>query len=282
MLVLVAGLVLRSTGSVTIQAVGDVMLGRYVGNRIEREGTPSVFRGVQSLIGKSDLVLGNLECCLTSAPFIKQKRFLLRAEPGSAYALKCFGFTQLSLANNHSGDAGESGVRDTKLALSKADIASLGPSIDPLIVEKNGLKIGMLSFCDLPNIVDRQKQLLVAITELRRKCDVEVVMVHWGVELSKIATSEQRRFAQQMVNSGADLIIGSHPHVLQPVEWLANNAGKKCLVAFSLGNFVFDAPKGDQRISECLSVSAKASGVVGFKTQAVRIVGGFPIMSRPR
>ena len=278
MLILVACLAFRPPGTVTLRAFGDVMLGRYVGLRIEREGASAVFRGVHSLVGQSDLVLGNLECCLTHAPFARQKRFLLRARPESAVALKDFGFTHLSLANNHSGDAGEVGVRDTVSELTKDGIQPLGPSLEPVIVQKNGVRIGMISFCDLPPSPLRHQQLLRGLMTLRSQCDIEIVMIHWGIESSKTPSVEQITLAKGMVDSGADLIIGSHPHVVQPIKWITSPAGKRCLVAYSLGNFVFDAPPGDQRMSVCLSVSLNRTGTQSFQQKQLNLEKGFPVI----
>ena len=77
---------------------------------------------------------------------------------------------------------------------------------------------------------------------------------------------------------GADLIIGSHPHVVQPIKWITSPAGKRCLVAYSLGNFVFDAPPGDQRMSVCLSVSLNRTGTQSFQQKQLNLEKGFPVI----
>ncbi len=276
MLVLMACLVLSQSKQVVLDAVGDVMLGRNVGKRIAREGLESVSRGVRDELTRADLALGNLECAITSAPFVMSKRFLLRADPSKVGALKRFGFTALSLANNHSGDCGNVGVLETQSKLRSIGTVPVGPQLDPIILERNGLKIGVLGILDLPTHWESNSVLPIALKRLRSKVDVVVVMVHWGHEGSHSLEATQVSLATKLAGLGVDLVLGSHPHVLQPVHWVKGADGHRCLVAFSLGNFVFDAPAGDQRLSMILSVKLGTHGVEQFKVVPVRIDRGYP------
>ena len=278
MLLLTACLVLTSQKHVILDAVGDVMLGRYVGKRVAREGMESASVGVHGELSRADLVLGNLECAVTHAPFTKSKRFLLRAEPSSIDALQRFGFGAMSLANNHSRDCGLIGIRDTQKALRSVGVEPVGPGLEPVFLQRNGLKIGILGILDLPSHWESDASLDLTLKDLRSKEDVVVVMVHWGLEGSHDALSSQTALAKKLARLGVDLVLGSHPHVLQPVSWLSGFGDRRCLVAYSLGNFVFDAPRGDQRQSMILSVDFGLNGIQRFKEIPVEIDHGFPIL----
>ena len=271
LLALVALLPIRD---VNLVAVGDVMLGRWVGRRIKREGVDSPFRSVAPLLRNADLAVGNLECALTGAHFTVEKRFLLRASPAVAPALKRAGFGLLSLANNHSEDCGARGVKDSQRWLSAARIEPLGPSDQPVIVNRNGLRIGFMGLRDLPGF-PRAKDAQVAA--LRKQVDVLVVMIHWGIEESPRESPAQRKLAKKLAADGVDLILGSHPHVLQPIRW-----ENHCLVAYSLGNFIFDARPGKERESEILSVKLGPHGVETYSTTPVSIVRGYPELQQKK
>jgi len=267
LLALVALLPLRH---VSLVAVGDVMLGRWVGRRIAQEGIDSPFRSVVPSLRKADLAVGNMECALTHEPFAVEKRFLLRASPDVAPGLKRAGFGLLSLANNHAEDCGKPGVKEARRLLRAAGVEPLGPEDRPVVIERAGLRIGFVGLCDLPSYGTRSVR---QVTALRKKVDVLVVMVHWGFEGSSRESVEQRRFAEKLAGAGANLVLGSHPHVLQPIRWVHH-----CLVAYSLGNFVFDARPGKERVSEILSVTLGEHGVENYSTTPVSIFRGYPVV----
>ncbi len=265
----------QASRHVTLDAVGDVMLGRWVAKRMERLGANSALAGVRAEFGRADLVVGNLECALTNAPFALQKPILLRASPRFLPALT--GFSALSLANNHASDCGEAGVKESQKLLESARIVPVGPGLSSEIIVRNGLRIGFLGMQDLPpSWLDTAGPWQDAVRRLRKQVDVEIVMVHWGIEGSSLECNEQKVLAIKLATLGVDLVLGCHPHVFQPIRWLPSTGGHRCLVAFSLGNFLFDARSGLERKSMILQVSLGVKGVNGYRTIPIRIEHGYP------
>lgn len=274
-------------GSVELAAVGDVMLGRWVGRRIEREGADVLFDSVRPELVGADLTLGNLECVLSKAPFEAKKRILLRASPTVASAVAKAGFDAMSVANNHALDCGARGLADTLESLRQVGVRSVGDSGEPVVFVVNGLKVALLAFSEYafppaagtlhtlpgkdPKVGDQ-----AAVRLARRSADVVVVSWHWGVEGSARETSRQRELAQATAEAGADVILGHHPHVLQPIRWINRKDGRRCLVAYSLGNFVFDAVKESERRTMILRVTLGRAGAIGFRTRPYRIRNGAP------
>lgn len=262
--------------SVDLAAVGDVMLGRYVARRLDRDGPQSVFKSAQPELAKADLAFGNLESALTDRPFKGVKHFQLRGKTPYATGLQWAGFDVLSLANNHAGDCGPEGLSDTSAALSQVGIEPLQEGKTAWI-QKKGLKIAFLGFCDFPHrpLAPRLSQM----TEARAKADVVIVAWHWGDEGTSKVNQRQKQIARQMASVGADLILGSHPHVLQPVQWIAGGSGRRCLVAYSLGNFVFDAKKGQTSKTALLHVTIHKGGVESFRMTPYQITRYEPVLS---
>lgn len=264
-----------SSPTVELAAVGDIMLGRYVGRRIERDGPDKVFAGVAASLKTADLAFGNLECVLSERPFVGNKRFELRGHARSVEALKSAGFDALSIANNHALDCGLDGRSDTERALFSARITPVGGSNYSAILEAKGIRIGFLAFSDFPPPA-MDGVLGDQIRAVHSQCDVLVVSWHWGLELSQEVSPRQRALAEMAARAGADAVIGHHPHVLQPIEWLELGR-RRCLVAYSLGNFVFDAKPGPERTSIVLHLALGEDGVQAYRLENVQIEGGFPV-----
>jgi poly-gamma-glutamate capsule biosynthesis protein CapA/YwtB (metallophosphatase superfamily) len=264
--------------------VGDVMLGRRVRRQIADHGIGYAFAGAIGELKRSDLALGNLECVLGHSPFEVRKRFLLRGDPSQARELKHAGFSGLTLANNHSLDCGKAGLGETLAALRQARIETAGITDTPAVFIRNGIHIAVLGICDFPNesggtgiCYTNESGLRVAIRRAKRTSDVIVVFWHWGVELSTRPSDRQRHLARISAQDGADVVIGCHPHVLQPVAWIHGSKGRRCLVAYSLGNFVFDARPGRESQSEILHVTLTRDGVRGYRTSPYQIVRCRPV-----
>lgn len=276
-------------------AVGDVMLDRYVGRAISRYGLAYPLARVKPILDKADLVVGNLECPITDQPRVLQKHFLFRASPSHTSALK--GFDVLSVANNHSLDCGIDGLWDTVSNLSKLQIAAVGTLLEPVTLTKNGIRVAFLAFSDfrekLPisredtawtgqggnvrygrEVVDYydRDRLSGAIGKAKKIADVVVVIAHWGIEGDAKPSARQRKEAKELAAAGADLILGAHPHVLQPVERIG-----KTVVAYSMGNFVFDSTRTAERKAAIFSFSVTKSGVESWKLIPCRIENARPI-----
>lgn len=264
-------------------AVGDVMLGRWIGAYIGRLGVDSPFDGVRAELRTADIAVGNLECALTGSPISVSKAIALRASPSVLPGLKRSGLSVLSLANNHAGDCGQAGIDEARRLLKGVGIVPLGPTPEPVVVERNGLRLGFVPLLDLPSLGTAAiEQLRGTVRALRRRVDVVVASIHWGIEGDSSASPIQRRLARQLATMGVDLILGSHPHVLQPIRWIPGVSGRRCLVAYSLGNFVFDTYPGKGQFSEILSLTLGRHGVEGYRTLAVRLVAGYPKLAGRR
>jgi poly-gamma-glutamate synthesis protein (capsule biosynthesis protein) len=265
--------------SIDLAAVGDIMLGRWVGAEITRHGPDYPFTLSRRELRHADLAVGNLECVLGSAPFAVRKRFLLRGNSLEASVLKRAGFAALTLANNHSLDCGPTGLSETLKALSSAHVSAFGAVASPSVLTRKGVRIAFLGYCDFPNdsggsgiCYTNEARLRADISSARQVADIVVVFWHWGVELSSTVSPRQRHLARLAAADGADVVFGAHPHVLQPIEWIRRPYGRRCLIAYSLGNFVFDAHPGRESRTEILHVILRRDGVRGYRVTPYRIV----------
>ncbi len=240
--------------TVTLIAVGDIMLSRAVARQIKAHNDINYpFLNVRDYLGQADIVFGNLECPITRGPIIEHGTFF-RADPGVEQGLKWAGFNVVSLANNHVPNFGATGVLDTLDYLDRARIAHPGAGKDaaqaaqPVFLEKNGIRLAFLAYNDsdvVPrsyraaphhpgtNIMDAS-ELPAAIHSARAAADLVIVSMHSGTEYSS-PNPRQISFAHAAIDAGADLIVGHHPHVVQYFE---RYQGK--YIFYSLGNFVFD------------------------------------------
>ncbi|MDO8587644.1 MAG: CapA family protein [Armatimonadota bacterium] len=244
---------------VTLAAVGDVLLARYVGVTIRKHGADYPLAKVAPTLKKNDLVLFNLECPLSKRGVPTHFKYLFRANPALAKSLRAGGLNVASVANNHTMDYGRTALLDTISALKKAGITPVGAgpnsaaAIRPVVVRVKGLKVGFLAYTDVDNFGVsprkdrpttahvREATLAKEIRAAKRKSDVLVVSFHWGNEYWRKPSERQKRLAKIALAGGADLILGHHPHVLQPAM---KHGGK--IVVYSMGGFVWDAVRPDR------------------------------------
>ena len=239
--------------SIRIIAVGDLSFNGRYHRLLRRCGAAHPFRRVIPAWRTADLRLGNLESPATAAPKTCPSKLTLRSAPDGVAALGAAGIDCVTLANNHMFDYGPRGLGDTRAALDAAGICHAGAgkhaadAAAPAVLGRNGQTVGVLAFCrveqssplyagpDAPGVAEFEPEAAVrAVRALRPQVDWLVVQVHWGVEMSRLPTPEQRGWARRLAEAGADLIVGHHPHVLQPFETVAGVP-----VFYSLGNFVF-------------------------------------------
>ena len=242
--------------TVTIDAVGDVLLDRGVASQIYRHGYAYPFAGVHSTLDKADIAFANLECPMSTTGKRVSKRVAFKADPKTAASLSYAGIDIVSTANNHAMDCGVDGLVDTIAALESRRVKwtgsgkTLADALTPTIFKVHGLRIAFVGFCDFlpvgltmrddqPSIaIATDENIRAAVTAARRQADVVVASFHWGVEYTDKPTDRQRRLAHLAAECGADLVLGHHPHVLQGIEIIKGK--RTCLVDYSLGNFVFD------------------------------------------
>lgn len=210
------------------------------------------FQFIKPFIREADLAIGNLELTLAGPPFKGYPQF--SAPDNLAFTLRDVGMDALVTANNHSVDRGKQGIERTLDMLDSLGIPHTGTFRDtvermnesPLMLYKNGFRIALLNYTygtngirvPRPTIVNPIDTALIRKDMQAAKMqspDAIIVFVHWGLEYQRQPSADQRRVAAFCFRQGATLVIGSHPHVLQPMEWdtTANHA-----VVYSLGNFV--------------------------------------------
>ncbi len=255
------GLRAPTARSITLVVTGDIMLGRDVARAHTEGGWEEVLAALTPYTTRADLSLANLESPLTQADLIAPT-LDLRAPTEAALALRASRLTLVSLANNHSLDAGEAGLQDTLEALAGAGVGAVGPGMEPWVGTVGGFRVAWIALDDVgsPLALDAAT---ASVGQARATADLVFVSIHWGAELETGPAPRQREIAAAIASAGADLIVGHHPHVLQPVEWVwGRGRGRPTLVAFSLGNAVFDqgAQPGTRR-GALLRVTMDGSGV---------------------
>jgi poly-gamma-glutamate synthesis protein (capsule biosynthesis protein) len=270
--------------SLSLVAVGDILMHQDVKRVAEQ--SPQGFQGLWAdlvpLFQGADIAFGNLETPVAPTTGRPGVPFQFNAPEGLPAALRASGFTILATANNHAFDQGPKGVRETLDRLRAERLTALGTGEDRAaaealrLVEKNGFRVAFLGFTDLFNLdLNRRatepwvrpldlEPALQAVREARAQAHLVVVSLHWGNEYQHTPTKRQRDLARALVGAGCDVLLGHHPHVLQPVEVLEAE-GRKALVAYSLGNFIsnqdrmyradlFPVAGGDNRDGAALSL----------------------------
>lgn len=299
-----------------LRAVGDVMLARGVARNVEREGAAALLAGSRPLLaGDLTLGNLESPLTTASAP-ARPGPYRLLAAPAHVAVLRSAGFDLLGLANNHALDAGPEGLAETLATLREAGIAAAGAgpgeaaALAPALLKARGLRVAVLAFNDVLDPADGRGGLapaddrawsnpdfagcapgaepcphgrawlgvraLEAVAAARADADVVVVLAHWGVEYAAEPGVRQRAWAARLVAAGADLVLGAHPHVLQPVEALASGE-RAGIVAYSLGNFLFDGSANPALSSGAvLRALLDREGVALLAVAPVATAGGRP------
>ena len=271
---------------VTLTAVGDIMLGESlcvghgVGSKIKEKGPNFPFLQVASALKIGDIVFGNLEAVLSNSSMNKKRlsSVRVRAMPEAVEGLKYAGFNILSLANNHILEHGEEALFETMSILSGRNIKYVGAGPDaakarePLMLEIKGITIAFLSYCLVPDktayiSIKDPKEICIDAQKAKSRADTLVVSIHWGSEYITRPSPSQIKLGRQIIDSGANIILGHHPHVLQGVE-----SYKDGVIAYSLGNFVFDLVFLEEtRNSVIADFGLSKKGIVNYKLSPIYI-----------
>jgi len=215
-----------------------------------------VFQEVVPLFRTADVVVGNLETTLAGPPYRGYPRFSSPDE--LAGACRRSGITHLMTANNHCCDRGKEGIVRTLAVLDLLDLGHTGTFASPeaqeeknlLILHDKGFRVGILNYTygtnGLPvppparvNLIDTAQMVRDIREASRQHPDKLILFLHWGRQYQQHPDAGQERLARYLLDQGADIIIGSHPHVLQRMEYRPGEDGKKEeLVVYSLGNFI--------------------------------------------
>ena len=240
----------RGVADYSLIAAGDIMLGDRTRHSLKAFGEDYPFAGVLPLLKRSAIVCGNLEGPFASEADPQDRTFSYRVDPRLAHSLKHANINVVTLANNHLVDCGRAGVLETFEALDNAGVHMIGAgrnklaAHEPVILDAGPLRVGILGYywnkrCaatgDLPgSATDETEWLTADIGSLRGRVDRIVTVFHWGVPYDRTPTPDDQAKARLAVDLGADLVIGHHPHIIQPFE-----IHKGCPIFYSVGNFAF-------------------------------------------
>jgi len=282
-----------SNGLVTISAAGDVNFGDGVTPTLTANGLDYPFSGVSAAFENTDLSFVNLECCISSTGSpVAGKEFTFEGPADSAGALGMGGIKVVSLANNHSKDYGTAAFLETLGHLQQNGIAWCGAgknsaeAYSPAVLDAHGTKVAFVAFTwvipdgwpatatspGCATTTDRNR-VAQTIEEAKAKAAYVVASFHWGIELATSPNEEQRSLAHLAVDSGADLVLGHHPHVVQGLELYKNR-----LIAYSLGNFVFSPPREASAKSVMVLTLLGPGGLVEAKVVPAVISGCRPVI----
>lgn len=243
------------------------------------------FQYVKTDFQSSDLMIGNLETTLSERNDISGYPSF-HSPPQLADALKNAGFDILTTANNHSLDNHLYGIETTLKLLRERAIVSTGTYLRdetalPLIMQQNNIKIGFIASTYGTNGIPLPKNYphVVNINDVKlyqqqidflkqNKVDVIIAMLHWGNEYQRKPSQKQTAFAKQLAELGVDIIIGSHPHVLQPDGWVDSD-NKKCYVVYSLGNAISNQRKRYRDTG--LAVKLTLHKIAGQQTRLTKV-----------
>lgn len=248
--------------------VGDIMLDRGVQYMVENQGNGDYdfpFLKISDYLQEADVLFGNLESVISDKGVRVGSVYSFRAEPEAINGLISVGFDVVSVANNHIFDYGQEAMEDSFLRLKAAGIDYVGGGFNeeeaysPVVKEVNGIKIAFLAYTNLSSphwAVDKEKSGIAwlekdtmenEIKKAKNKADIVVVSFHYGDEYALEPNVFQTEISKAAIVAGADLVLGHHPHVVQPVEKYGSG-----YIAYSLGNFVFDQSFSEETLKGLL------------------------------
>ncbi len=258
---------------VLINLAGDVLLASGVGKIMAQKGVDYPWENVSGLLSAGDITAANLECCISTGGLPEpEKKYTFRAPPAVLDGARRAGVDVFTLANNHVLDFGYPAMADTLANLQRMGILFTGAGLNleqaltPVIVDKRGLKVGFLALTRVfPHgswvagpekwgVASGYDQRVVkeTVKSLAENSDFVVVSVHWGKELADYPSRDQIIFGHILVDAGADVVIGHHPHVIQGIEFYNNK-----VIAYSTGNFIFTSSSFKSREGIIFQVEAE-------------------------
>jgi poly-gamma-glutamate synthesis protein (capsule biosynthesis protein) len=220
-----------------------------------------VFKYIKPVLSEADIAIANLEVTLAGPPYKGYPRFSSPAE--LAVSCKNAGIDYLVTANNHAADRGKQGIISTINKLDSIGIPHTGTfispasrdSLSPLMINRNGFSLALLNYTFstngiavpapvIVNMLDKN-QITSDVQKARnKKADIIVLFLHWGTEYDTIPSAAQTDLAKYFFSLGVDLVIGSHPHVLQKMVWTkSSEKSKEGIAVYSMGNFLSNQRK---------------------------------------
>lgn len=262
---------------------GDIMLDELPGEDIAQGRDP--FQHFAPIFAKADAAIGNLECVVATTGEKVKKPFTFRAHPRVLDVLKKH-FDAVSLANNHTGDFGHAAFSEQLELLKQKELPYFGGGRNtneartPLILNLQGIRIAILGYNEFkprlfeagpswPGVAWSVDEQVVADLKAARtihKADLVIPVMHWGWE-EEPANDRQKQLAQLMIDNGADVVVGGHPHVTQGAEYYH---GK--LIVYSLGNFVFNGFKTPEtNLGWVLRLKLNKQGMMEWDTISAKL-----------
>jgi len=276
-----------SASPVTLAFTGDVMFGRTVNTHMLATAAHDLypFTYTAEFLRGFDLTVGNLECVISRQGTPVPKTYTFRGDPRAYERLLTAGFDLVSVANNHSGDYGKAAFLDEFSTLPIHGITPIGGGHNkrqahtPIVKTVRGTTIAFLAYDEIVPLSFaatattpghawlNETDLRSDIVQARSIADFVIIFVHWGTEYVTSMNAHQRALAQVAIDAGADLVVGAHPHVIEPHEFY-----KGKLIVYSLGNFVFDNMYEEVvRRGNILTVSIQKQQLLTWKLLPTRI-----------
>lgn len=276
--------------AVTLAFGGDV---HFEG--ASRQALTGGLADITPLLSRADVAMVNLETAVTTGGSPSGgKQFVFRAPPGAFGALARAGVDVATMANNHGEDYGVQGLRDSLTAAADAHFPVVGIGLDrdaafaPHIISVKGQRIAYIGATQVlddnlaalwtagpgkPGLASAkdEERLVQAAQQARRQADTVVVDLHWGQELVSCPLPRQQSLARRLIEAGADVVVGSHAHILLGGGYLGN-----AYVDYGLGNFVFYANGGLPARSGVLTLTVRGRAVTGSTWSPALISGGVP------
>ena len=263
---------MAASDSLSVIFTGDVLLDRGVRPVAEKVGVERLFAEFTPFFKTADATVINLECPITDTVSVVHKKYVFRADARWAKDLKAAGVTHAAMANNHTNDQGRRGLKATAHYLYTNGITPLGygetfaEQMGPTVIEKGEVKVAVFNavMMTVENWIPLDKRpgmnqpsterLVEAVKNYRRAHPSHhiVALLHWGREFQGTPTMKQRLLARQLTDAGVDVIVGHHPHVIQPMEMMSGVP-----VFYSLGNFIFDHKREDAQNGILLKLTFK-------------------------
>ncbi len=246
---------------------------------INNKGYDFLFSRIKKHLSASHITVGNMEFPV-SPPF-KSVPWIFNCYPDVIPALKKSGFTMVSIANNHILDQGIKGIKNTLHYLNKYNMDFIGVNSDEssarsgLIKNIDGIKIGFIAYSGYLNYKVPKKQkgfyinrlynkknVIQDIVSIKKKCRYLIMIVHSGKEYSPVPLKKDIRLLKEYINSGVDLIIRHHPHILQKAEKIISKDKRECYIFYSLGNFISNQGSIIRSGKNRISISTRDSVIV--------------------
>lgn len=271
----------ESDSILRISAVGDILCSNdMLEDAYDKESKTydfsHMFNNIINFVNKSDIVIGTMETGITNSNKYDEKNAPLEF----AKAVRDSGVNLVTISHNHSLDNGVEGLQETRENLEKLDFDVVGQKQEDnciIIKEIKQSKIAFLTYtCFLDNEEKLKKDEIQSVniySKKQAKSDIEYakkqgaqyicVMIHWGDAISEVVNSEQKEIADYLVENGVNLIIGSHPSVVQPMEIKQNKEGENVFVAYSIGTYISTLSAKEARTELVLNIELRKSGKDG-------------------